>query len=149
MRLSKYYDWTRNKPLAERDGFSVDVWPQHAGERSFCVHPEGFPIFLDPAAMEQFDGYAGGDPYGNGGTGRRLSEPAGNPHRVVFLKWLRWTAVLLPFIEVNRYPFTIKDRGPVKWMILALLMPAVSVYSRIVKKYNSLASTVFYLARKK
>jgi len=98
MRMSKYFDWKRDRPLPESDGCSLEVLPQCAGERSFCLHLDGFPISLGPAAIDQLGEDACGDPYntatetGNEHQSRRmaitlkllwLALPASGPSRVL------------------------------------------------------------------
>lgn len=64
MEAGKYYDWARNRVLAETDGCPYAEWSARHGTASFAVHPKGFLVFLDPERLERFDEYAEGDPYG-------------------------------------------------------------------------------------
>jgi 2-polyprenyl-3-methyl-5-hydroxy-6-metoxy-1,4-benzoquinol methylase len=58
-----YYDWRRGRLVGDEDGCKLEEWPALATERSFALHPKGFPIFLAPDLLAASDEYAEGDRY--------------------------------------------------------------------------------------
>jgi len=71
MRDDLYYDWSARKPLSKEDGCRYDNWPLEHANYPFALHPQGFPVFLKPHHLQEYDEYSQGDPHGvkNGLTG--------------------------------------------------------------------------------
>jgi len=61
--MNKYYDWTHNRIISESDGCKYEDWKDKSDKFPFCIHPEGFKIFLSPKALENNDEYLETDPY--------------------------------------------------------------------------------------
>ncbi len=64
MNSVTYYDRKRSRPIVpHKDGCDLVDWNEAFEQYSFARHPQGFPIFLSPTDLEQFDEYKESDPY--------------------------------------------------------------------------------------
>ncbi len=62
--MNGYFNWDSQLALSEMEAASFAEWmaaPDHPCQ--FTMHPDGFPVFLRPAEIRQFDEYSQGDPY--------------------------------------------------------------------------------------
>ena len=63
MRENQYYDWSCHRLLHKADGCKFEDWPEKHADFPFALHPKGFPIFLNPDELREFDEYSESDPY--------------------------------------------------------------------------------------
>ncbi len=60
---TKYFDWSRGRPLDDRDGCPIEVWKRPDDGHAFGVHPAGFRVFLPADRLAASDEYRDDDPY--------------------------------------------------------------------------------------
>ena len=61
--MTKYHDWSNDRPLSLSDGCSLSGWARPDREHVFSVHPAGFPVFLEPDRLLESDEYKDRDPH--------------------------------------------------------------------------------------
>lgn len=64
-----YFDVAENRFLRSEEACTLEEWLNSSGQAKFAIHPKGFPIFLDPAKLNERDEYRDSDPYDVVGSG--------------------------------------------------------------------------------
>ena len=60
---AKYHDVDSRQTLTVGDGCPLNQWLAGRQDAKFAFHPDGFPVFLNPAEIVASDEYRDGDPY--------------------------------------------------------------------------------------